>query len=207
MAFIGMLNPTVAKVNTYAPGSAPTYQAGMIIGRAITGNLTINRNNNPLYADDGIAEDDNSIASMSLELGVDDLSEEVLEYMGLLEQDGETEGQYLETGESSPEMGVGYIRVRRLRGVTSYQAIWIFRGVFGPTSENAQTKAESITWQTPTVTGNCMLTDVGSNKHGYRRKFNASTYEAALAWLKAQANITETQANTTETQANTTENP
>ena len=189
MAFVGMMHPVVAKVQNYNPGTAPTYLAGMVMGKAMTGNLTITRNSNPLYGDDGVAEDDNSITAMSLELGLTDLDEAVQVYMGILEADGETEGQYIETGDSSPELGVGYIRVRRLNGVTTYQAIWIFRGVFGPTNENSQTKQESIQWQTPTVTGNAMRTQLPGGKNAYRRKFNANTYAAAEAWLNTQANI------------------
>jgi hypothetical protein len=71
MAFIGMRHVVVAKVATHSAGSEPTYSAGMVAGKAITGNLTINRNNNPLYADDVIAEDDNGITSMELELGLE----------------------------------------------------------------------------------------------------------------------------------------
>lgn len=190
MAFVGMMHPVVAKVDTYVPGTTPTYEAGMVMGKAITGNLTITRNNNPLYGDDGVAEDDNSITAMSLELGLTDLEEDVQEYMGILEADGNTAGQYIETGESSPELGVGYIRVRRLNGETSYQGIWIFRGVFGPTNENSQTKQESIQWQTPTVTGNAMRTLLTGSKNAFRRKANFTTYAAAETWLNTQANIT-----------------
>lgn len=189
MAFVGMMHPVVAKMSAYTPGTTPTYQAGMVMGKAITGNLTITRNNNPLYGDDGVAEDDNSITAMSLELGLTDLEESVQEYMGLLEADGETAGHYIETGDSSPELGVGYIRVRRLNGVTSYQGIWIFRGVFGPTNENSQTKQESIQWQTPTVTGNAMRTLLTGSKNAFRRKANFETYAAAETWLNGQANI------------------
>lgn len=189
MAFVGMMHPVVAKVATYTPGTTPTYDAGMVMGKAITGNLTITRNNNPLYGDDGVAEDDNSITAMSLELGLTDLEEAVQVYMGILEADGSTTGQYIETGDSSPELGVGYIRVRRLNGETSYQGIWIFRGVFGPTNENSQTKQESIQWQTPTVTGNAMRTLLTGSKNAFRRKANFTTYAAAETWLNTQANI------------------
>lgn len=189
MAFVGMMHPVVAKVSAYTPGTTPTYQAGMVMGKAITGNLTITRNNTPLYGDDGVAEDDNSITSMSLELGLTDLEEAVQVYMGILEADGSNQDQYIETGDSSPELGVGYIRVRRLNGVTSYQGIWIFRGVFGPTNENSQTKQESIQWQTPTVTGNAMRTLLTGSKNAFRRKANFTTYAAAETWLNTQANI------------------
>ena len=87
MAFIGMRHVVGALITNETAGSEPTYGTsgtGFIIGKAITGNLTINRNNNPLYADDAIAEDDNGITSMDLELGLDDLMEDIQDKMGLL---------------------------------------------------------------------------------------------------------------------------
>ena len=72
MAFIGMRHVVIAKVSAHTPGTEPTYGNGMVAGKAITGNLTINRNNNPLHADDAIAEDDRGITSMELELGLDE---------------------------------------------------------------------------------------------------------------------------------------
>ena len=77
MAFIGMRHVVAAPVSAHTPGAEPTYGTGFDVGMAITGNLTINRNNNPLYADDVIAEDDNGITGMELELGVDDLTDEI----------------------------------------------------------------------------------------------------------------------------------
>ena len=71
MAFIGMRHPVVATLSAHTAGSEPTYAAGKVVGHAIAGNLTITRNSNPLYGDDTIVEDDNSITAMSLELGVE----------------------------------------------------------------------------------------------------------------------------------------
>jgi hypothetical protein len=187
---VGMMYPVWAPITACEDGSLPTYGTGRVVQEARSANVTKEINNNPLYGDDGVAEDDNSITAMSLELGLTDLEEAVQVYMGLLEADGSTTGQYIETGDSSPELGVGYIRVRRLNGVTSYQGIWIFRGVFGPTNENSQTKQESIQWQTPTVTGNAMRTLLTGSKNAFRRKANFETYAAAETWLNGQANIT-----------------
>ena len=142
MAFIGMRHVVIARVASHTPGAEPTYSAGMVAGKAITGNLTINRNNNPLYADDVIAEDDNGITSMELELGLDDLLEDVQEYMGLLEKKTTGTGSdavdtYYDTDDSASDVGVGYIRVRRKNGVTKFQALWIFSALFAHASASS----------------------------------------------------------------------
>lgn len=195
MAIIGMRHPVVAKLKEHTDGSMPTYEKGMVVGRAIQGNLTITRNNNPLYADDTEAENDNGVTAMSLEMGTDDVTEEVEAYMTNLEEaeaqdiEGATKAYY-ETDASAPDVGLGYIRVRKLRGKLSYQGLWYFKGKAGINSENTQTKGESITWQTPTVSARFEALDVdGTGTHKYRMKVPFETYEDAEKWLDKMANI------------------
>lgn len=197
MAFIGMRHVVVAKITDRPENAAPTYSAGMVAGKAITGNLTINRNSNPLYADDVIAEEDNGITSMSLELGLDDLLEDVQAYMGLLKEvtsSGASGGEktYYETAKSADNVGVGYIRVRRKNGVTKYQAIWIYDALFGRTAENSQTKGETIEWQTPTITGTCMgqyISTVDLSEAVFRQIKMFDTSAEAETWLDSLAGI------------------
>lgn len=195
MAFIGMRHVVIARVASHTPGSEPTYSAGMVAGKAITGNLTINRNNNPLYADDVIAEDDNGITSMELELGLDDLLEDVQEYMGLLEKKTTGTGSdavdtYFDTDDSASDVGVGYIRVRRKNGVTKFQALWIFSALFSIESENSQTKGETIEWNTPTANGRCKGLDVdGSGKRKFRKRRLFDTESDAVEFLDGIAQL------------------
>jgi len=196
MPYIGMRHVVVAKVSAHTPGAEPTYSAGMVMGKAISGNLTINRNNNPLYADDGISEDDNGITSMELELGLDDLLEDVQDYIGLLEKKTTGTGSaavdtYYDTDAAAYEVGVGYVRVRRKNGATKYQALWIYNTLFSITSESAQTKGETIEWQTPTATGRCKGLDVdGSGKMKFRKRQLFDNAADAESYLNALAGIT-----------------
>ena len=199
MAFIGMRHVVGAVITAETAGAEPTYGtsgSGFDIGKAITGNLTINRNSNPLYADDGIAEDDNGITSMDLELGLDDLLEDIQEKIGLLVK--KTAGSpevttYYESSKPAKNIGVGYIRVRRKNGATKYQAIWIYKVLFSKNSENSQTKGESIEWNTPTVNGRCMGLEVDSDGDRKYRKiqlFNSAS--DAETWLDGLANVSRT---------------
>lgn len=195
MAFIGMRHVVVAKLDAHTPGAEPTYTAGKVAGKAITGNLTINRNNNPLYADDVIAEDDNGITSMDLELGVDDLDEETQAYIGLLKEVETGSGtsavtNYYENSAAANNVGVGYMRVRRKGGVTTFQGIWIYKTLFSKNAENSQTKGETIEWQTPTVNGRCMGLSVDSTGEATFRKIrNFDTESDAEDWLDGLAGI------------------
>lgn len=195
-----MLHPVAATVAAYTDGQEPTYNAGMVIGHAIQGDLALTRNNNPLYGDNVIVEDDNSVTSAQLTLGLDDLLEDVQAYMlGVVKKTIAGEGggdEYYLTGESAPVVGVGFIRVLIRSGVTVYNPVWIYRAVFGRESENAATKAESVNWQTPTVVGRCMGTYIDDTGKAYfykSRVFPASTAGAAqdaIDWLDACAGIT-----------------
>ena len=195
MAFIGMRHVVMAKIASHTPGTEPTYSAGKVAGKAITGNLTIKRNDNPLYADDVIAEDDNGITSMNLELGVDDLDEETQAYIGLLEEVETGTGTtavttYYENAAAANDVGVGYMRVRRKAGVTTFQGIWIYKTLFSKNAENSQTKGESIEWQTPTLNGRCMGLNVdGGNEPTFRKIRNFTTEAAAEEWLDGLAEI------------------
>ena len=195
MAFIGMRHVVVAKVASHTDGSEPTYTAGMVAGKAISGNLTITRNNNPLYADDDIAEDDNGITEMTLDIGIDDLLEDVQAYMGMLKSKTTGTGTatvttYYDTSAPAEDVGVGYIRVRRKNRNTVYQAIWAYSGVFGINNESAQTKGRSIEWQTPVANGRfkgLVIDDSGDTV--YRKRQNFDSYAAAEEYLDGLAGI------------------
>lgn len=195
MAFIGLRYPVVSRLTAHEDGDTPVYDNGMVIGHAIQANLTITRNDNPLYGDDRVVEDDNGITGMSIELGLDDLSEDVQVYMlGTVEKTTgtgtATVTTYTDTDASAPAVGFGYIRVRRKDGQTRWQATWYRKAVFGYTSEDAQTKGESIEWQTPTVTGRIMgISTDSSGALEFRERRIFTTESAAIAWLNEMAGI------------------
>lgn len=190
MAFVGMRHPVVATVATEVAGQALTYNAGMVMGHAIMGNLTITRNQNPLRGDDVEVENDNSITGMSIEMGLDDIMEAVRVYMlGLEAVDGET-NQWDETAAPAPYVGFGYIRVRKKNGITSFQAIWCHKAQFGQTAENSATKGEAIEWQTPTLTGRVMgVYNSSGNEPSFRHIALFATEADAIAWLNTKANM------------------
>ena len=197
MAFIGMRHMVAAEFDSHTAGSAPSYKSGgWDVGKSINANLTITRNNNPLYADDVVAEDDNGITGMTVEIGLDDITEDVQDKMGLLK--AVTAGSpsvttYYETSAPAKDIGVGYMRIRRKNGATKYQTVWIYKTKFSINNESSQTKGESIEWQTPTIDGKCVGLDVdGSGEVTFREKRIFDTESAAATYLDSKANITRT---------------
>ena len=195
MAYIGLRRPTIATVKTETPGQALEYNAGMRFGKAIAANVSWNRNENPLYADDAIAENDNGITGGTIEFNADDLSAEERAYaLGLVDQTSGTGTSavttYQTTDAAAPYVGFGYIRVRRKAGVTSFQGIWYHKVQFAEGSENGQTKGQSIEWQTPTINGTIMGVQIDSSGAiHFREEQHFDTEAAAATWLDGKAGI------------------
>lgn len=204
MAYIGLQHVVAAQLDTETDGSAPTYESGgMVIGKAIAANLTLNRNDNPLYADDAEAENDNGVVGGTIEINIDDLSVEARKFV--LGEEEVTTGtgnsatkEYWTTEEAAPYVGIGYVRVRRKSGTTSYEALWYPKVQFGENNENANTKGQQIEWQTPTISGRIMgVRPDSSLKAKYRVRKAFETLADAMAWIDAKANVTTATTTTT----------
>lgn len=195
MAFVGLRYAVFAPIETETPGAPITYGKGVVMGKMIGATINFTRNSDPLYADDAMAENDNSIVGGTLQVNVDDLLDEAATVvLGLVKQapEGETGPTvYRETGESSPYGGVGYLRVRRKANKTSYVAYWLHKVMLGIASESANTKAQTITWQTPTLDGTILGAQIATDgKNYFRDHAEFTTAQAALAWINERANIT-----------------
>lgn len=191
MPVIGLKLAVAAKVKNYTPGSEIVYEGGKEIAKAIAANVTWNRIDNPLYANDEISENDNGITGGQITVNIDDLSDEDAAMMLGLVKEG-TDNDYTETDAAAPYVGYGYIRVKSKGGIQSYQAMWLHRVQFGMSTENSQTKGEQITWQTPELVGEIMgaqIDNTGATK--YRTRHTAATYEDAKTWLFEKAGIAE----------------
>ena len=99
MAFVGLLYAVAAPIQTEADGQAITYGKGQVIGGMMTAEISYTRNSNPLYADDRVKEEDNSITGGTIKLGVDDASDEArVMLLGDVKEGEAGEETYHETG-------------------------------------------------------------------------------------------------------------
>ncbi len=192
MAYIGLKHPVFAPIATEPAGSLPTYGAGLIVGKAIAANVSIELSDAKLSADDVIAEVDNSFVSGTITAGVDDLSDEALTaWLGnqAATLNGVTTIRSASTYEA-PEGGFGYYRVRKKNGVRSFRAYWYHKTKWGMPSEDAKTKPDgSIEWQTPEIEGVIMTAQDSTNS--WRDAATFETEAEAVGWLDELANIGE----------------
>ena len=71
MAKIGLKYPVYSPATE--EGSSISYGTGAVLAKAISANVSIENNDVKLYADDAVAESDNSFASGTITIGIDDL--------------------------------------------------------------------------------------------------------------------------------------
>ena len=196
MAKIGLKYLGGAVISEEPENAMPVYETGFRIGKAVVADTTLNSNDNPLYADDSIAENDTSFADGTISLTVADFGtsqadtlEVVSKIFGHeLVEDEETgvPSLYKASGDNAPYLGVGYYRTKRINNKDVFEAKWIFKTKFQLPSESDNTKGQSITWGTPQITGRI----VASNFNGrYEEQKAFETAKEAVDWLNTRANI------------------
>lgn len=158
---VGLTNLHYAKLLTdVAPEGTTagtcTYDTPIRIPGAITANFSPNAANDTLFADDGPYDTASTLGAMTLELNVADLPPAVR--ADLLGADYDTATGVLKHSSEDipPYVAVG-MSVKKSNGADRY--IWYLKGKFTAPDDNNQTKADSINWNTPTITGNFLKRD------------------------------------------------
>ena len=191
---VGMMYPVFAPLTTHTDGSMPTYGTGTVIQEARNATITRTYNDNPLYGDDRIVDDDNGLTSLSISFeptGLSDADRKLL----LGEEDYGTSGvsgQWVSDNET-PWGGFGYIRKMRLNGVKSFEAWITLKVKFQEQSMATNTKEGSISWGTPTLNGNAAGLYVdGTDNLRFELHKTFSSISAAKAWLNTMLNVSTT---------------
>ena len=199
MAGIGLKHIVAAPIDTErdAPyGEEPFYKKGMVITRGVSISTSYNRQDNEFYADDSLAENDNSTVSSDISItGAEFTPEARVMCFGDVMVNESGVDVFYKSGELTPYLGVGYITSDIRKGVRSYYANWVHKMQFALQGDNASTKGQTVDWQTVTVTGKgfpMFLTKANKIVPGaYARFTNENGGEAAaIAWINAKAGIT-----------------
>lgn len=191
MAKTGMRYIVAAQLDAENDGQKPTYKDGRVVGRAISAEVTLNRAESSLYADDVLAESENAITGGNISIGMDDILEEAQELIfGLVKTGDEGDYEYDDKAVSAPYVGVGYLQERRYKGVTSYLPWWYWKVQFAPVDDKAQTRGENVEWQTMTASGKMMgVVKDASQVATFRTHKVCATAKEAIDWLNEMAGI------------------
>lgn len=188
MAQIGMLHPVFAPITSIS-GSTVSYGTGVVMGRAVAGSLQWQRDDGMLYGDDAVAESENAATGYTLDITTTELDEDV-EVAVLGTTKNSTDSTFEEYNDPGPYGGHGYVQVIKRFGVLKYRAVWYPRISFARTSEESNTREQSVNWGTPQLHGIGMgVPDATSGKTLFRTKKVFTTAASAIAWLNGKANI------------------
>ena len=188
---VGMMYPVFAPLTTHTDGSMPTYGPGVVIQEARNATITKTYNDNPLYGDDRIVDDDNGLQGMTCSFeptGLTD-SDRVL----LFGEESVSVGSLTcqaESDNETPYGGFGYIRKMRNNGTKKFEAWIILKIKFQEESQATATKEGSISWGTPTLNGRAAgLYIDSSDKLRFRVHMTFDTIAAAKSWINTVLNV------------------
>ncbi|WP_027628114.1 hypothetical protein [Ruminiclostridium cellobioparum] len=190
MASIGLRYPAYAPLTENENGTY-SYGPGKIAAKAIKVDMKLTVSDEPLYADDGVAERVREFVEGSMIFTPDDLKPEVrAEWLNnTLEEktvESETVKELSSTTEDTPGyFGFGVYVPKIVGGVRMYRAILFAKIQFGEPDESMETKGQKITWQTPAIEGKMMRRNDGV----WKKEVTVSSIATAVAWLKSELNI------------------
>ncbi|WP_339060221.1 major tail protein [Tepidibacillus marianensis] len=165
MATIGLDRLYYSKITEDSSG-IETYAVPSVLAKAITAELSVELIEAILYADDGAAEVVKDFNSGTLTLGVDDIGPTVA--ADLTGASTDDNGVLISASENvGTPVAVGF-RAQKANG--TYRYFWLYRVKFGLPATNLQTKADSITFSTPTIEGTVMRRNKldGMGKHPWK---------------------------------------
>lgn len=189
-ANVGMLYPVAATVQTYTPGTSISYKSGSgsNFAEAVSASLSWDRADGRFYADDAELDSDNGVLGYTIDFEPSGLSDAA---RGLLLGETASSSEYTVTDAASPDVGFGYVRVMRDKGVVKYEAWWFHKVKFGVSSEETRTKERSVEWRVPTLQGigaGISLDSTGTLSFAQHKSFD--TLSAAKSYLNGKAGIT-----------------
>ncbi len=168
MAVKGLSIPVFGRYNYNANTEKVTYSGGMINPHAIEYTLTPeSTDNNPLYGDNQIIENDTPrFNGATLALGIDELEQNVAEFIlgvKIIQMsygaDKTAKVTVYDDEQTPPFLGVGIIEEHQINDVNRYKAVIMCKAQFNNPESTATTRGESIEWQTKTIEGNVSRSD------------------------------------------------
>lgn len=189
---VGMMYPVFAPLTSHTDGSMPVYGTGVVIQEARNCTITKTYNENPLYGDDRIVDDDNGLQALTASFeptGLSDADRVLLFGEKVAEVTTGVTGQW-EGDNATPYGGFGYIRKMRDNGVKKFEAWIILKIKFTEDSQATATKEGSISWGTPTLNGRAAgLYIDNTDEIKWRVHYTFDTIAAAKAWINTILNV------------------
>lgn len=200
MAIKGLRKPVFGDYNYN--GAEVTYTNGFVCGKAVEYSAEIKTSdNNPLFGDDEIAENDyGTFSSGTLTLNTTDLDQETSMRLLRLKKvqveigDAQVTEFVTDDDAKAKPLGFGIIEVHQINDVDKYRALILTKVAPQIPADAATTKGESIKWQTREVESMIQRSDEESSdyNHPWKREAWFNTYAEAVEYLKTILNVLDT---------------
>lgn len=182
MAFIGLRKPYVAKYNR----TTGEYSDGFRYSHAVSLSVTPNYAEASLYGDDMQVEYEKAFTSAAVSLGTTSTPIEAASVMFGHTVDAENKKVTYKATDEANYVGLGVIAPEKVDGENKYVALIILSAKFADSSESYSTKADSLTFNTPTIEGSATVAN-DSGEWKITRIFD--TEDEAEAFVKNYLNI------------------
>lgn len=150
MAKIGLNNFRYSLL-TETDGVA-SYAGAKSLGKAIDCKVSIEKYEAELYADDTLAESDNTFKKGTITLTIDEDDDTV--FAELLGHEVDDEGEMVRKDtDIAPYVGVGRILTKVVNGAYKYKVEFLPKVKFSEPEQEEATKGDSIEFKTPSVEG------------------------------------------------------
>lgn len=148
------------------------------LGKAINCSVSLNNNSATLYADDSLAESDNTFNNGTVSIGVDDDDDKTL--APLLGHKITEDGEIIRTDKDiAPYIAFGRIITKMVNGAYKYKVEWLAKVKLNDALPEETTKGESTEFATPSYEGSVLR-----NKNGVWSKSKTfASYEEASEYL------------------------
>lgn len=177
MAKIGLNNLKFGVLSE--SGDTAVYGAMQSLGKAVDANVSITSNSAVLYADDAIAESDNTFSAGTITLTVDDEDNTVFAVLLGHEIDSSTQEMIRNSNDTPPYVGVGRIINKLKGGVRYYKVEFLSKVKFAEPSQENTTHGETTEFGTQQIEGTIVTLENGM----WSKTKTFTTHSAALAYL------------------------
>lgn len=185
MASIGLRNAKYNKIDyTTKKYAALTESMVPVLGRLIDAKPNPEKNNTKLYADDIEAEKDTSFKGGTVNITVDDVTDETYaEIQGCQIEEKEVTDN---SEDQAPEIGYGHIITKIYKGVKNYKVEFLPRIQITKVTADRKTRGESIEYNTVSIEADLkeLEEEINGMKIGTWRKMKTfETLAEAQAYL------------------------
>ena len=159
MAKIGLNNLKFGVLSE--SGDTAVYGAMQSLGKAVSANVSITSNSAVLYADDAIAETDNTFSAGTITLTVDDDDDTVFAPLLGHEINSESGVMIRNKNDVAPYVGVGRIINKMKNGARLFKVEFLSKVKFSEPSQESNTHGETTEFGTPQIEGTIATLESG----------------------------------------------